>query len=739
MTTMNRAPLSRTKFLPLAFAATLLASAQAQTTPPAAGGSAPAGRPEDEVLLPAFTVEADAESGYIATNSVSATKIATELKNLPVSIDVVTEQFLKDYGLVELPDILGATAGVTSSQRQSGTLDSYTVRGFITYFSGRNGNTNFRSYDSANVARVEVVSGPMSVLYGQVDPGGVANTVTKQPSPRAQTNVRIEAGSWDYFRTELGTTGPLNAAKTLTYRLDCSFLDRDGFRDFDTARKTFYAPTLKWTPRKGTSLTLDGEYNRYRQTGLGNWPRYFNRPANEIRFADMIPRTFNAEGPGLGLDLTGKVYTATLEHALNDRIVIRNQAGVSSRASSISEANATAINTTSAAVLPFARTMSLTEQPSRVFSNQLNLAARFDFGKRHYTRVVAGWEYNESKGDNRNWNSGAGTGAPTPANWDLAKPATWDRTVPDLRLGRLASDSRSEFWEDKYYLVDALALFNERIMTLAGVNYSNVENLSKNRLNQTALRIERDRWTPQAGLVVRVLPAVGLYANYAESFRQITTLRINQDRSLTPFDPLIAKGLDYGLKFDFGGGRYSGQVTGFRILYLNARQSFTATDAIGTYTYELQNGETTSEGAEVRLAANVTKNFQLMGGYTYTDARVTQNPANRTIEGRWLPRAPKHRATLTASYRFSQARLKGVSVGASANYNSIAKAFETTDPFLINDRTVISARAGYTGRLFGREVVYNVLVNNLTNKFYYPSSIGPGDPRSYRFSAEYKF
>jgi iron complex outermembrane receptor protein len=229
--------------------------------------------------------------------------------------------------------------------------------------------------------------------------------------------------------------------------------------------------------------------------------------------------------------------------------------------------------------------------------------------------------------------------------------------------------------------------------------------------------------------------------NYSESFRQITSLRTNADRSLSPFDPIIAKGLDYGFKFDFGDGRYSGQATVFDTKNINGRQTFSATDAQGSYTYETQEGENRAKGFELRLTANVTKSFQLIGGYTQTDSYLSKNPANPGIVGRAQIRSPTHAATLTGSYRFSQGWLKGVSAGANASYRGQAKAFETNDPYpyLLDPRIVVNARVGYNGRLFGKPVGYNLLVSNLFDEAYYPSSISLGDPTSVRFSIEYRY
>jgi iron complex outermembrane receptor protein len=734
------APVGVLGFL-LATASPILSTLHAQS---------PAGaRPTDEtVLLPAFTIEESGETGYAATNSISATRVATELKKMPVSIDVITERLFKDYGATEVYDMISLSPGVQSSQRSTaGNLESYTIRGFTTFFSARNGNTNLRSYDSANVARVEVVNGPASVLYGQLDPGGVANTVTKQPSARAATDMKLDVGSWEYYRAELGATGALNRSGTVSYRVDASWLDRDGYRDFDEMQKTFIAPVLRWSPRKGTSILLDAEFVDLDLTGTSNWPRYNNRAVASnfvVKFADMIPRTFNGQGPGLGTHTGSYLYSATVEHALTDRLVVRNVAGVSQTRRDQWEAGGTVVNiiaSTPAGQLPFSRSLSGAYTDARVFANTLNLAARFDFSRRHYTRLVAGWEYVASRNTANNRASGVvgGVGVITPPNWDLANPATWDRTIPGLADARITANTGIRFWEDKFYLVDALALFNERLMTLAGVNYSKIDNLSVNHLTNTRIRINRGRTTPQGGIVFRVTPALGAYVNYSESFRQITTLRTNEDRSLTPFDPIIAKGLDYGLKFDFGDGRYSGQATVFDTKNINGRQSFSATDAIGAYTYETQVGENRAQGFELRLSSNLSKQLQLVGGYTQTHSYISKNPANPAIVGRAQIRSPTHAWTITSSYRLTTGPLKGLSLGANVSYRGQAKAFETNDsyPYLLDPRVVVNARAGYGTKLFGKRVSYSLLISNLTNEKYYPSSISMADPTSYRFSLEY--
>jgi iron complex outermembrane recepter protein len=705
----------------------------------------PAESAEEVFELSPFEVRTAEEAGYAPTNVISATRVAMDLKNLPLSLDIVTEKQIKDYELTELQDVVGAAAGVAHVQEQgSGALVSYTVRGFTTFFSARNGNTALRSYDSANVARVEVVNGPMSVLYGQVDPGGVANTVTKSPAATARTDLRLTVGSWDYIRAEVNTTGPLNESKSLTYRVDASFLDRSGYRDFDKDTKKFISPVLRWQIGDRTTVTADLEYLDFSIGGRTSWVRYDNRVTGEKRFATNaeVPYTFNGNGPGLGTEVERYLTTLTIEHRFDNGIVVRNQTGKSNEEMDLWNNNSTATVITAntpPGQLPWARGLAGGDRENDIFTNNLNVTGRIDFSPRHYSRWVLGWNHNDVDFTQLQVRT-FGTAYPAPPAWDLADPSTWDRTVPPKEGASVQSHRDLLTKDNNYYAIMAFGLFDERLNFLGGASYSSIKLKSTDLVSGNVLNDEkRTRWTPQYGVIWRATPAIGLYVNYSESFRQISSLRMNEDQSLSPFDPLIAGSWDYGFKFDSADGRFTGQITSFNILYENARQQFTRTDDDGNIIrWEEQSGESRSEGYEVRFAANFTRFWQVTGGYTYTDARVTKNPTNPGIEGRWLPRSPKHIARLTTSYNMNKL-VRGLSVGGTVSFQTYSKAFETNDPYFIDEHVVVNLRANYRHQLWGKPLLYNLVVYNAFGAKYFESSIGRSNPASFRLSVDYSF
>ncbi|MHC5721032.1 MAG: TonB-dependent siderophore receptor, partial [Nostoc sp.] len=105
--------------------------------------------------------------------------------------------------------------------------------------------------------RVEVLKGPASVLFGQVQPGGIINLVTKQPLSEPYYAAEFTAGSYDFYRPTLDFSGPLNSDKTLLYRLNVAYQNSGSFRDFVDTERIFIAPSLTWKIGTNTKLNID--------------------------------------------------------------------------------------------------------------------------------------------------------------------------------------------------------------------------------------------------------------------------------------------------------------------------------------------------------------------------------------------------------------------------------------------------------------------------------------------------
>lgn len=120
----------------------------------------------------------------------------------------------------------------------------------------RNGVRGLTTPDMNSIARVETVKGPAALLYGQTQPGGVINYITKNPSPQRKTTVRLSAGSDQLFRSEVDTTGPINAAKTFNYRLGATYYTVEKGERQRSLERVALAPMLQWKPFQSTSIVV---------------------------------------------------------------------------------------------------------------------------------------------------------------------------------------------------------------------------------------------------------------------------------------------------------------------------------------------------------------------------------------------------------------------------------------------------------------------------------------------------
>lgn len=127
-----------------------------------------------------------AVDGYLATRASSASKTDSALLETPASVSVVTRDRIKAQGAQTITEALSYTAGVhTNVSGNNPTDNTLMVRGFQqinsdAYTDGlRNNNTGYYAPEPFGLERIEVLKGPASVIYGQGEPGGMVNLVSK--------------------------------------------------------------------------------------------------------------------------------------------------------------------------------------------------------------------------------------------------------------------------------------------------------------------------------------------------------------------------------------------------------------------------------------------------------------------------------------------------------------------------------------------------------------------------------
>ncbi|HUR60635.1 MAG TPA: TonB-dependent receptor plug domain-containing protein [Opitutaceae bacterium] len=243
-----------------AFAATALlaaVSARAQVNPPAtaATGTPP---PDEVVSLSPFTVSDTDDKSWQATTTLIGSRTNQELAKLPVSVDVITAEFMRDLGAFSMDDAARFVAGVDVTPRlESRNDDRITYRGISTGGMSRNFFQWFVPSDSYNVERYDFNKGSNSLMFGDSSPGGQATIYTKRARARNTTELFASYGSYEAFRFQLDANRKLRdnlfVRVNLVNRRNRTYVrgTNDVFRGGHIA--------FTYEPFKTTTIRIEGE------------------------------------------------------------------------------------------------------------------------------------------------------------------------------------------------------------------------------------------------------------------------------------------------------------------------------------------------------------------------------------------------------------------------------------------------------------------------------------------------
>jgi vitamin B12 transporter len=173
-----------------------------------------------------FAACAHAEEAEAPSILVTATRIATPADEVAASITVLDKPTIDRAQDIGVSELLLRTPGVTLSRNGGyGTSTSLRIRGAeseqtVVVIDGvklndpaaASGGYNFANLLVGGTARIEVLRGPQSTLWGSQAIGGVVNIVTALPTRALEASFDVEAGSRETTSARAavgGKTGPL--------------------------------------------------------------------------------------------------------------------------------------------------------------------------------------------------------------------------------------------------------------------------------------------------------------------------------------------------------------------------------------------------------------------------------------------------------------------------------------------------------------------------------------------------
>jgi len=201
---------------------------------------------------------------------VTATRIAEDSRDLPVSVDRIDAQTIRDGQLqVNLSESLMTVPGVSAQSRQNyaqdlqlsvrgfGARSSFGVRGVRLYSDGipgtmPDGQGQFSQFDLSSADHIEVLRGPFSALYGNSS-GGVIAIFTEDAKPGYLVGAAAEYGAFNTQRYALKTTGDDGL---VNYVIDASHFQTDGYRVHSEAERNLFNAKASTSPSDSSKLTI---------------------------------------------------------------------------------------------------------------------------------------------------------------------------------------------------------------------------------------------------------------------------------------------------------------------------------------------------------------------------------------------------------------------------------------------------------------------------------------------------
>ncbi|OAM87369.1 TonB-dependent receptor [Termitidicoccus mucosus] len=676
---------------------------------------------EEVVTLPEFTVSDTRTNEYVAAESVTGTRVATKLIDLPFTVNVITGEFLDDFGALEFREQTAYTSNVVGYETIS---TGYSVRGIDANVQLRNGFRRIGLIDKVGVERVEVIKGAAASIYGTVMPGGTVNIITKKPKTKPEQRFGFTVGAHNLHRAQASTTGPLGASGKLFYRVDVAADSTKYDIDYKKKTQATAVGSVMWKITPVTSLLVEYEYLKRNEIGNASVPsrrKVVDDPYFPILSAAETPynftraqRTytsydgvateifdFNSQGPNTYAKRDIHTVTATFEHRFNSIFSMRSSANWFTRTLERQELSGRNYD-------PVSNSVDLAVPRLRPFDEggaawQTDFLAAWKTGPiKHMTLLTFDWQRQTEKPER--WDSNtvsvnvttpAGTntralplafpgasGLPSGATISGPVGSTYmmgdfpliiraDRTLgipvnnSDLRFISYHDDpTLYSLFQKEDNKLDLFGIFLSERMTFWD---DRVTLLAGGRYDYERNHA-RNLVTGTSSKNTTTEPSyqVGLNIRVLPDL----TAYVNSSRS---FVPQFSTGVDEdGLPFDVPTETGECWEFGFKASMLDGRLTFTAAHfdlSRNNVTreayredgsiYNITTGKETSKGYELDFNWSITQSLQFFGGYGYTVAKIVDSSDAPSFEGRPTRRTPRNSFGFGSKYNVKTGPLKG--------------------------------------------------------------------------------
>lgn len=663
--------------------------------------------------------------GVLASQSGTSTKTDTPILTTPQSISVVTKDQIFQQGAQSLNEALRYTPGLTLDAYGATTFyDAMKLRGFdaARYLDGLrmplDPGTQFAypRIDPYMLERIEVLKGPSSGLYGATDPGGFINTISKRPTDYHRGEIVGTYGSYNTFQGAVDVSGPLDKNKEFLYRFVGLARDADGQQDFVHQNRYLIAPSFTWRPTTDTSLTILSHLQRTENKG---WQQYLPGGVSLLPGQlGRIPYSRYIGEPSVdGYKLDQGSIGYEFAHRFDNNIQVRSSlryTDVTNNLSGVRSEDISNFATVPPTPLTFAGMFLGTNLAARsinyVNSSTKNLTAdnniQMDFATGPFVhKVLAGFDYQNQIGasDYRfSYINPINVYAPV---YGVTPIPAANSLFPFIKLN-------SDLNQTGVYLQDQVKL-DRWTLTLTGRHdWANVQNVSTGGFPAPGTHTSNDKaFTGRVGLNYLFDNGLSPYISYSTSFQPVSGVSSGG----TAFKPTTGEGGEIGVKF---------KPIGMNLMFTAAVYEITQQNVVtadpSNVNLSIQTGEVRSRGIELEARGNLSREFEIVGGYSHVNPEVTRDTL---FKGKILPYVAQDTVSLWGKYTWYSGPVAGLGIGAGARY--VGPVFgNSANSFTVPSYTLFDAAISYDFAYLRPDLKgwsAQVTATNLANRYYVAS------------------
>jgi iron complex outermembrane recepter protein len=640
---------------------------------------------------------------------VSATRSQTRVFDAPASVGAVDADVISSAGpQVNISEVLNRIPGISALNRQNyaqdiqlsirgfGARSTFGVRGVRLIVDGipatmPDGQGQTSSIDLASAARIEVLRGPLALLYGNAA-GGVVQVFTQDGAPTPTFWATAAAGAYGMYREDLKFATSSGAQ---TFVVNASRFDTDGYRVHSAATREL--ANAKWTWQASPDTRVAVVFNALEQPEAqdagGLTHDQWNADPRQTQPANITlntHKTLRQDQLGTVLDhrfdpdttLTARLYYG--ERSLDNGLGIPLSAQLPP--------------TSSGGIVAFDRDY---------WGAGLLLTRRFALEGGNVARLMAGYDYDWMHDDRQGYLNVNGS------------------------RGDLKRDE-DDYVHNSDALLQATMDFGDRWSAIAGVRSSNVAFVTKDHFivpgnGDDSGTIKYHATNPVAGITWHAMPELNVYANAGRGFETPTFTEVSYRNN--------ASGLNSDLKasqsrhFEVGakwrGDRQSLDLAAYHI---STDDELVVDQNVGGRSTYRNAGHTLREGIELSHLAQWTEELRSTLAVTVMRARFDEpftsgsgSSAAIVASGNRLPGTPEHTVFGELAYTPRWGWL-GLNGAVEVMYTSRLYVDDINSDSAPSS-TVVNLRAGMRMMWGQLEVIPLVRLENATDERYSGSVI----------------